>query len=212
MWGDTLASEGRYVDAARRYEAAGNVRFSADVALRLANAWSQAGQPARAAQVLTLFLAQNPAHVAARRLAGGLYLAAEDWRNARRMLEGVRAQIGGNDALLMADLARAALGAGDEGAAKAYAAHAYRLMPGNPVTADIYGWTLAQDGKGGQRAVDLLEQASAMAPGHPVIQMHLGQAYAAVGRKAEARTALARAASVRGYAGRDQAVEALAAL
>ncbi|MEJ7927401.1 tetratricopeptide repeat protein [Sphingobium sp. AN641] len=210
--GDALDAAGRPAQAARRYETAANMRFSQDVAIRLAAAWQRAGDPARARQVLDLFLGQNPASLPAQRLAAALRLDAQDWRGARRMLEGVRARIGNQDAMLMADLARATLAMGDRPRALAYAAHAWRLMPASPMTADIYGWALTQAGGNGQRAVDLLEQARAMAPGHPVIQLHLGQAYAAMRRRSEARTALARAAAVPAFPGRAEAVAALAAL
>jgi len=128
------------------------------------------------------------------------------------MLQAVRAQIGDNDAVLMADLARAAMEDGDRNAARAYAAHGYRLMPGNPVTADMFGWVLLRSGEKGPAAVDLLEKAVALAPGAPALQLHLGQAYAAAGRKGEAKLALGRAAAVRGFAGRQDALDALAAL
>lgn len=210
--GDALGADGAAQDAARAYETAANIRFSRAVALRLVAAWQRAGDPARAGRALALFLAQNPADVAAQRLAGAAYLAAGEWRDARRMLEAVRAQSGGNDAILMADLARAALESGDGKVARAYAAYAYRLMPASPMTADIYGWTLFRTGARGQAAIDLLEKATILAPGHPVLQMHLGQAYAAAGRKGEARLALSRAVAVRAFAGRQQAVDALAAL
>ncbi len=101
-----------------------------------------------------------------------------DWRGATRLLRGVQARVGSNDALLMADLARATLESGDARAARAYAAHAYRLLPGSPVTADAYGWVLLANGAR-QPAIDLLEKAVALAPRHPMLRAHLAQAYAA---------------------------------
>ena len=147
-----------------------------------------------------------------RRLAAAVAMEARDWRGALRMLQAVRAQRGDNDALLMADLARAALETGDRPAARAYAAHAYRLMPANPMIADIYGWTLLETGEKGPAAVDLLEKAVTRAPGHPLLNLHLGQAYAAAGRNGDAKLALGRAVAVRNYAGRQDAIDALAAL
>lgn len=210
--GDALMMAGKPGDAARRYEAAANVRFSEEAALRLASAWRIAGDNGRASRAIGLFLAQNPANLPARRLAASLFMDAGDWRAARRMLEGIRGQLGDNDAMLMADLARATVESGDKGRGLAYARHAWRLMPGNPMTADIYGWALVQSGKDGQRAVDVLEQARAMAPGHPIIQLHLGQAYAAMGRRGEAKAAFAKAVAVPGFAGRRQALDASAEL
>lgn len=182
IYGDALGRAGRNADAARAYEAAANIRFSESIALRLAAAWQRAGDPVRAAQFVSLYLAQNPTSMEVQRLAGSVYLEAGDWRNARRVLEAVRAQSGDNDALLMAGLARASLGLGDMTKARAFAAHAYRLLPGNPLTADMYGWVLIRSGEKGAAAVDLLEKAVALAPGHLGIRTHLAEAYAVAGR------------------------------
>jgi predicted Zn-dependent protease len=135
----------------------------------------------------------------------------QDWRAALRLLRGAQARVGDNDALLMTDLARAALESGDRSSARAYAAHAYRLMPGNPATADMLGWVLMRTGEKGPAPIDLLEKAVTLAPGAPALQLHLGQAYAAAGRKAEAKLALARAATP-GGPDRQAALDALAAL
>lgn len=210
--GNALGAAGRPAEAARAYETAANLRFSRDVATRLVAAWGRAGDPARAEAVIRLYLTQNPADVEAQRLAAAAAMQAGDWRGALRQLRAVRAVTGGNDAMLMADMARAALELGDKAGARAYAASAYRLMPGNPMTADIYGWTLLRTGWAGPAAVDLLEKAVAMAPDHPLLHMHLGQAYAAAGRKTEAHAALSRAAAVEGFAGRQQALDAIADL
>jgi Flp pilus assembly protein TadD len=73
-----------------------------------------------------------------------------------------------------------------------YARAAYRLSPMNPATTDAYGWALYQLGENGS-ALQLLEKAASIAPEHAVLRWHLGQAYADLGRKAEA-TAQIRAA------------------
>ena len=210
--GDALDAAGRFTEATEAYEQAANIRFGRDVALRLAAAWGKAGNPARGVQVMRLYLAQNPNDIVAQRLAAAVAMQAQDWRGALRLLKAIEAQIGGQDALLMTDLARASLETGDGAAARAYAAHAYRLLPMSPATADIFGWTLLRTGRGNQQAIDLLEKAAALAPGHPTLQLHLGQAYAAMGRRGEAKLALARAAAVPGFAEQRQAREALAAL
>lgn len=210
--GDTLDVAGRPGEAAQAYAAAANIRFDRDSALRLAAAWSRAGDNARAAQVIGLFLSQNPDDVAATRLLATIAAQTGDWRSARRWLEAVRARIGNGDALLMAELARAALEMGDAKQARSYAAAAYALMPSNPMVADMYGWTLTRTGRTGAASIDLLEKALALAPGRPDVQLHLGQAYAAAGRKDEARLTLARAAATPGFGERQQALDALAAL
>ncbi|MFZ2998425.1 MAG: hypothetical protein WA070_19875 [Sphingobium sp.] len=210
--GDALGVAGQTGEAARAYEMAANIRFDRNVALRLGGALVRAGNGARARQVVQLFLTQNPDDVDARRLCANVMLDMQDWRGALRLLQAVWAQVGDNDAILMSDLARAALESGDRTRALAYAAHAYRLMPGNPMMADIYGWILMRTGAAGPKAVDMLEKAVAMAPGIPLLQLHLGQAYAAAGRKGEAKLALGRAAAIQGFVGQKDAREALARL
>ncbi|WP_336970412.1 tetratricopeptide repeat protein [Sphingobium aromaticiconvertens] len=182
LYGDALGRAGRNAEAAKAYEAAARIRFSQTIVLRLAAAWQRAGDPMRAAQIVARYLAQNPTSLEAQRLAASAYLEAGDWRNARRLLDAVRTQSGDNDALLMVGLARTAMELGDMAKARAFAAHAYRLLPGNPLTADIYGRVLTRSEDKSAAAVDLLEKAVAMAPGDPAIRAHLVEAYAAAGR------------------------------
>ena len=210
--GDALGAAGQRQEAVRAFEVAANIRFDRAAALRLAAGWINVGNPAQAQQVVALFLGQNPNDVDVQRLAADMAMQAQDWRGAIRMLNAVRARIGDNDAVLMADLAHAALENGDHDAARAYAAHAYRLMPGNPMTADMFGWVLLRTGDKGPAPVDLLEKAVALAPGAPALQLHLGQAYVAKGRKEDAKLAFNRAAAGRGFPGRQEALDALAAL
>jgi tetratricopeptide (TPR) repeat protein len=185
--GDALLAAGQPDKAARAYEQAADLRFSEDVALRLVSAWRRAGQPERAAQILSLYLSQNPGSFEATRIAASAWLSVHNWDRAIALLEPLSARAGNNDALLMADLAWAWLGKGGnvgKARALAYAAKAYRLQPLNPVAADVYGWTMLQAGQK-QRAVDVLEKALALAPGHPMLKGHLDRAYAAVGDKAK---------------------------
>ncbi|EQB08260.1 hypothetical protein L288_07875, partial [Sphingobium quisquiliarum P25] len=184
--GDALDAAGRTREAVRAYEAGAKIGNSREAALRLAAAWRKLGDPGQSARIVSAFLAQNPNDVEAMRLSAAQAMQRSDWRGALRLLRGVQARIGSNDALLMTDLARAALETGDLPAARSYAAHAYRLLPGSPVTADAYGWVLLANGER-QPAIDLLEKAVALAPAHPVLRAHLAQAYAAKGAKLAAR-------------------------
>ncbi|MGC4250419.1 MAG: tetratricopeptide repeat protein, partial [Sphingobium sp.] len=182
IWGDALGAAGRPGEAVKAYEMAANLRFSRDIALRLAAALQRAGDPARSLQVVRLFLSQNPDDVQGQRLAASGYMVQGQWREALRMLKAVEARIGPNDAFLMADMARASLETGDTDKARVYAAFAYRLMPASPITADAYGWTLFRTGTNRRAAVDLLEKAVALAPDHPQLRAHLEQAYAGAGQ------------------------------
>lgn len=181
--GDALAQAGRWDQAAQSYGTAADLKYTGDVALRLAMAWNRAGEPARAEQALSLYLSQNPNSVDANRLAATAWMRANDWKRAAIALEAVRARIGNNDAYLLTDLAWANLGQGDAPRALTYAAHAYRLFPSGPVTTDAYGWLLYKVRGPNRASVDLLEKAVALAPGNTLLSDHLRTAQAALPKK-----------------------------
>lgn len=212
VWGDCLTALGRYGEAAVAYEQAGDIRFSEAVALRIIDAWRRAGQPAKAQRALNLYLAQNPMSIEVSRLAASLWLAAGDYDRALPMLEALQQRLGNEDTQLMADLARAWIGKEVPAQALPFAAHAYRLQPANPVAADIFGWTLFKARGGSIAARDLLQKAAQLAPQEALVRLHLGEVYAALGQKHEARAALQSAANAQGFSQRAQAREALARL
>lgn len=210
--GDCLTAAGRFVEGAAAYERAANMRFDENIALRLVDAWRRAGEPGRAQRVLTLFLSQNPMNVEAQRLAASFLLA--DGRHARALalLSSLRERLGNEDALLMADMARALVGLGRAEAALPYAAHGYRLQPAGAAMADIFGWALFRAGTNRAQARELLEKAHALAPAEPLVQFHLGRVHAAAGETAKARALLRAAAGAEGFPLRREAETALGAL
>lgn len=210
--GDCLIASGRPAEAAVAYEAAGNLRYDEDTALRLVDAWRRAAKPERAEYALRLLLWQNPMSVAAQRLAASYWLAAGDYGRAWGMLDAVRERLGNEDALLMANLATVHIGMDEAEAALPYAAHAYRLMPASAVTSDAFGWALFNAAPEDGRALELLQKAEALAPKEPLVQWHLGEAYAAAGDKTRACSALLAALSAPGFARRSEALETLRAL
>lgn len=70
-----------------------------------------------------------------------------------------------------------------------YAARAYALDPKNPDILDTYGWVLVQIGKV-HEGLPLLEKAKNLKPAMYCIDLHLGVAYAKVGKTQEAETFL----------------------
>lgn len=184
--GDTLMLTGRFADAAAAYRSAADMRFDEPTMLRLVEALNRADRRADAANVLALFLSQNPVNAAALRLSGQWQLAAGDYDAAIDTLELLRARIGDGDAALNADLAIAYAGAGEFEAATEFGEAAYALAPANPVTADAWGWALYQGGDA-EAAVELLQKAVTLAPRHAGLRWHLAQIYADLGRKPEAR-------------------------
>ena len=199
--GDTLMTLKRFDEAASAYARAANLRFDEATMLRSVEALEASGKRDKAAVVVALFLAQNPGNVAARRLTGHWQIAAAQWDAAIDTLEGLRADIGNRDAALLAELALAYAGAGEEEAAQLYAAAAYGLAPLNPAVVDAYGWVAYQAGGTGQ-AVELLRKAVAIAPGHGGLRWHLAQALAEAGDAGAAKANIAAALADPGFADR----------
>lgn len=192
--GDILASLGRYADAAQSYRKAADIRFDEPTMLRTVDALDRAGQRPEAATVLAVFLSQNPQNLSAQRLAAHRQIAGGEFAAAIETLEGLRDRIGNRDAALLVDLAVAYIGDDDPETGRRYAKAAYALAPLNPATADAYGWASYRMGQNAM-AVQLLEKAVSIAPGNATLHWHLAQAYADIGRNAEAKTQIATAMS-----------------
>jgi predicted Zn-dependent protease len=187
--GDTLMTMGRFGDAAEAYRRAADIKFDEPTMLRTVDALDRAARRPEASTVLALFLNQHPENVGALRLAAHWQIAAGDWGGAIGTLEDLRSRVGSRDAGLLAELTYANIGADNLDDALAYGAAAYDIAPMNPVASDAYGWALYQAGEN-QKAADLLEKAASLAPGHSGIRWHLAQAYADLGRNAEAKAAI----------------------
>ncbi len=209
--GDTLMELGRAGEAADVYRRAATIAFDEPTMLRLTEALEAAGRRADAANALALFLSQNPDNVAALRLAAHWQIAAGDHQAAIDTLEGLRARIGGRDAALLAELAYAYDGAGEDAKAASYAAAAYALAPSNPAAADAYGWALRGQGDL-DGALQLLQKAVAIAPRHAMLRWHLAQVYADLGRGAEAKAHATAALSDPRFGDRDAAQQLVASL
>ncbi|MGE4431973.1 MAG: tetratricopeptide repeat protein [Sphingobium sp.] len=203
--GDSLMATGRYDEAAAAYERSANIRYRQDIALRLVDAWRRAGDAGKAERALGLFVAQNPMDVEGQRLTASFLLAAGEHGRALGLLSALRQRLGNEDALLMADMARAYVGLGQPDRALPYAAHAYRLLPMSAVASDVFGWTLLRAGWDKKQARELLEKAQGLAPAEPLVQFHLGQLYAAMKEKELARAALGAAAKAEDFPERDEA-------
>lgn len=209
--GDTLMVMKRYGDAAAAYGRAADIHFDEPTMLRAVDALDRAGRRPEAANVLALFLSQNPQNVAGQRLAAHWQIAGGEWDSAIETLEGLRQRVGNRDAALLAELAYAYLGDGDDQTGLSYAKAAYALAPMNPAATDAYGWALYQSGNDGA-AVQLLEKATSIAPDHAVLRWHLGQAYADLGRKAEAAKQIQAALADPSFQDRDAAQAVLKTL
>jgi cellulose synthase operon protein C len=210
--GDSLLALGRTGEAIAAYKNAANIRFSEGTALRLVKALTKAGQHEEAVRVLDLFMGQNPRSVPAMTLASDYFMASGQWDRAIEMLERLRARLGNRDASLLNNLSWAWLAKGDKARAISYGRAAYGLAPANAAVTHTYGWALYDTGYDKAAGLALLEKAARKQPGHPGLQMRLGQAYAGMGRKAEAEKALRAALAVRDFPARKMASDLLASL
>ena len=209
--GDTFAATARYAEAAEAYRRAADIRFDEPTMLRAVDALDRSGQRPAAANVLALFLSQNPQSIAAQRLAAHWQIAAGEFDAAIETLEGLRGRVGNRDAALLSELAFAYLGDNDAATGLAYAKAAYRIAPLNPATTDAYGWALYQTGANGP-AAQLLEKAVSIAPEHAMLRWHLGQIYTDLGRASDARTQIAAALGDPTFEDRDAAAAVLKTL
>ena len=170
--GDTLWALNRLTEATAAYQRAANLDFDEPAMLRLVEALDRTGQRAAAQRALALFLSQNPADIAARRLAASWQIAAKDWDAAIDTLEGLRTALGNRDAAILGELALAYAEAGDAETGSRYGAAAYRLAPMNPAVVGAHGWALARAGRR-DGARQLLVKAATLAPGDLEIRAHL---------------------------------------
>ncbi|MDB5679349.1 tetratricopeptide repeat protein [Sphingomonas bacterium] len=190
--GDTLMTMGRFGEAADSYRRAADIKFDEATMLRVVDALDHAGRRPEASSVLALFLGQHPENVAALRIAAHWQIAARDWDGAIGTLEDLRSRVGSRDAGLLAELTYANIGAEDFDDALGYGAAAYEIAPMSPAATDAYGWAFYAAGDA-DKAKDLLEKAVLLAPGQAGIRWHLAQAYADLGRNADAKGQIALA-------------------
>ncbi|MGL4314173.1 MAG: tetratricopeptide repeat protein, partial [Sphingomonas sp.] len=209
--GDVLMGMGRAPDAAQAYARAANLRFDEPALLRLMEAYDRSGQHPRAAAALALFLAQHPANATALRLTAHGQIAAGDWQAAIATLEGLRDRLGNRDAALLAELALAYSGDGQDDAARLYAAHAYDLAPLNPAVVDAYGWVMYQAGDN-DAARQLLDKAVAIAPAHVDWRWHRAQIAADMGDAETASGDIRAALADPGFGDREAAQAVLKTL
>lgn len=129
MAGDVLLAHGDLQQAAARYQAAGQIRMSDAVLLRLVGIYARLGLRVQARQLVSGFRTANPRNGLALRLAAGQAAEDGDWDAAATHLDYLRKRIGGRDVRLLSDLAMARLEAGDATDAERAAQSAYALQP-----------------------------------------------------------------------------------
>jgi tetratricopeptide (TPR) repeat protein len=212
LYGDTLGAVGRFGDAAAAYASAANIRFSEPVALRMVDALDRAGQAEEARRTLLLFREQNPRNLATAMVTAELNMRAGRWQQAAAILEQIRRRVGDRDAAVLANLAWAYHESGSSRRAEALARRAYRLLPMSASTSEIFGWILFDSDANRRAGLELMEKARTLNPDDPGVHWHLAQAYAASGRRIEARLAIQTAMAAPTFVARSEASALLAQL
>lgn len=159
--GDIEEARGNLPAAIAAYDKARAISFTEPVMLRIVDALSRAGDQKAADETLAAYLAYNPTNLTALRLAGYRNLDAGLWANAINLLGRVKARVGYNDSLLLANLARAYAGAGKLDKATEYAATAYRIAPTNVMVTRVYADILKRSGKKPKAARELAAKVAA---------------------------------------------------
>jgi tetratricopeptide (TPR) repeat protein len=125
-------------------------------------------------------------------LAGGAHDEAEDWPRARDALQRAYS-LAPTEPLVLNYLGYAQLERRENmEEAERLVREAHRLAPDNAAITDSLGWALFLRGRR-EEGIALLEQAAEGSPADVEINEHLGDAYYAVGRRADARFAWAAA-------------------
>ena len=158
--GDALGIQGNFRAAAEEYRKAANIAFSEPVALRMIEALDRSGQAQAAAQVLQLFLDQNPRNVSAQLLAASRYMQSRQWDAAISTYEGLRRRLGDRDAAMLNNLAWAYSEKAEYERAIPLARRAWALDRDNPATTDTLGWILFKSGEDKAQGLALLARAA----------------------------------------------------
>ena len=183
--GDVHAARENNAEALIAYQKAREIAFTEPVMLRVVDAFARTGNENGAAQALSAYLAFNPGNLTALRLAGYRNLDKGQWMTAIALLERVRARLGYNDSVLLANLARAYSGAGKHDDAIYYAEIAYRIAPANPLVTVSYGRVLLKARKSPKAAAELLQKASNMMPDNTEVAADLAKAKTAYRKSAQ---------------------------
>ncbi len=154
-----------------------------ELAVRLALAQLQAGDPQGGKKTLSDWLTKQPEHAVALENLANLHLALGEQDAAREAFSRLVA-LQPDNALARNNLAWL-LRKSDPKAARRHAERALELAPQSPIVQDTLGVLLLDAGER-EQAERLLEQAVKAAPNDPAIRYHLAMAKAENGRKGEA--------------------------
>jgi putative PEP-CTERM system TPR-repeat lipoprotein len=201
--GATLASAGRYDDAAVAYAAAVAKEATTENVIRQYDATLKAGKAREAIDGMTSWVDRHPEDQFARFSLANALLQTRRYPEARAQYE-LLVEKDRENSVILNNLAWLYASQGDSRAID-YAERAYRLSPNSPDIADTLGFILI--GKGDtERGLKLLTQAHDRSPNSAETTYHLAVALKNAGREEEARILLSQLlASADPFEGRPEA-------
>jgi cellulose synthase operon protein C len=182
--GDLHASDQKWEAASVSFKKAYAVMATPGIAAKVHQALARNGKANDAAAFLDQAVAAAPKNLQMRLYAGEAEIAKERWSQAAGHYKLVLDQEP-NNGLALNNMAWASYKLNDPKAIK-YAEQAYQVLPQAPAVIDTYGYLLVLTGNV-NRGVDLLKQASAMAPKASDIRLHLAEGYLKLGDKENAK-------------------------
>jgi putative PEP-CTERM system TPR-repeat lipoprotein len=185
--GDVLMANKKFLPAARLYETAYAIAKSGMLAIKLHEAYSQAGKSEEAEERLAQWLKFSPEDAATRLYSAAVSLKMGNYNNSIEQYEWLR-QKNPDNIVVLNNLSWAYHQVKDARALPT-AERAYKLKPDNPAVVDTLGTILMEQGHT-ERGLKLLQKAVADAPNSLTIRFHLAQAWLKVGEKARAREEL----------------------
>ena len=184
---ESLAGLGRHAEAAKAFAQAFALRPAGDLAIRLHQALTRAGQVEQARQIMVQWLQKSPGDLGAHLYFGGSLLQAGSPSEAVAEYQAVLKAAPDNLPALVG-MARA-LHAQRDPRAVGYAEQAYDKGGRNADLSELLGWILFEQGKT-RRGLDMLRKAESLQPDSPDIRYHLAMALAKTGEREQARLLL----------------------
>jgi len=202
--GDYLISIKRPADSKASYQRAFDAHPSIVLAERLAASDVRDGKAADGAKVLHDWATAHPDDIPAKFAVANFALGQKDWAGAKAGYEALLTRERSSDPLILNNLA-VIYQRNSDSRALDYAQKAHAAAPQNPAIADTLGWIMVQKGDSAN-GMKFLQQAANSVPESPDFQYHLAFALDALGKKADAATALKKAlASGRDFDGKKDA-------
>jgi putative PEP-CTERM system TPR-repeat lipoprotein len=184
--GDLLSADNKWVDAAGAYRKALSIERTPALVMKLHHSLKEGGRKAEADAALREGLKATPNDNQLKMYAGDQVLAAQNWKAAAELYESVLTT-NPNFVPAINNLAWCYYQLKDPKAVK-YAEDAFAKAPQAAPVIDTLALVLLEKGDT-QRAVELLKQATSLAPKAADIRLHYVQALAKSGDKAAAKAA-----------------------